>query len=216
MKKIIIVGAGGYASEAAWVLEEMNKSGSMARRWQILGYADKDVTTKGLLVYDYKILGTTEEIAKQYIGENIWYYCAIGSNANRAVVTKNLDALGWQAATLIHPSVIMARKVAIGEGTYIGGGSILCPNSTIGRHVIINTRVTIGHDSVLADFSQACPGAQINGFCKVGQGAMIGSNASILPGKSVGDNAVVGANSQVIRSVKAGATVNGVPAVLIK
>ena len=216
MEKIVIIGAGGYASEAAWVLEEMNKSGSVDHRWQILGYADNDVTTKGQLVYDYEILGTPLEIAKQYQGDNLWYYCAIGNNVSRAAIAKDMDRLGWQAATLIHPSVVRARKVAIGEGAYIGAGSILCPNSTIGRHVIINTRVTVGHDSVLADFSQVCPGAQINGFCKVGQGALIGSNASIFPGKSVGDDAVVGANSQVIRSVKAGATVNGVPALLIK
>jgi sugar O-acyltransferase (sialic acid O-acetyltransferase NeuD family) len=215
MKNIVIVGAGGYASEAAWVLEEMNKASSGALKWQILGYTDKDARTKGREVYGYKILGTSEEIAQQYAGENLWFYCAIGDNLSRAAVTKHLEGLGWQAATLIHPSVIAARKVAIGEGTYIGAGSILCPNSTIGRHVIVNTRVTVGHDSMLADFSQACPGAQINGFCKIGQGAMIGSNSSILPGKSIGDYAVVGANSQVIRSVKAGSTVNGVPAVLI-
>lgn len=216
MKNIVIVGAGGYASEAAWVLEEMNKASLDALKWRILGYADKDAATKGQQVYGYKILGTTEEIARQYTGENLWFYCAIGNNLSRAVVTKHLEGLGWQAATLIHPSVIMARKVVIGEGAYIGAGSILCPNSTIGRHVIVNTRVTVGHDSLLADFSQACPGAQINGFCKIGQGAMIGSNSSIHPGKSIGDYAVVGANSQVIRSVKAGSTVNGVPAVLIR
>ena len=81
---------------------------------------------------------------------------------------------------------------------------------------MINTRAAVGHDAVMADFSQACPGAQINGYCSIGESAMIGSNASILPGKSVGDHATVGGNSQVIRSVRAGTTVNGVPAMVVK
>ena len=81
--------------------------------------------------------------------------------------------------------------------------------------MLINTRAAIGHDAVVEDFSQICPGAQINGNCKVGRRALIGSNASIFPGISIGEGATVGGNSQVIRIVKANKTVNGVPAVCL-
>lgn len=216
MKKIVIMGAGGFGSEAIWVLEEMNKICMASDPWEILGYVDDDMFKNGKTFYDYITLGSPEKVAERYRDQDLYYYCAIGKNAIRFSVSQRLDSLGWKAATLVHPSVIFARNVSIGEGTYIGAGSVVCPNATIGKHVIINTRVAVGHDSVLGDFSQACPGAQINGFCRIGNNAFIGSNASILPEKSVGENATVGANSQVVRSVKNGSTVNGVPAVIIR
>ena len=216
MKNIVIMGAGGFGTEAVWVIEEMNKSNQPESMWNILGYVDDQCLKKGVIFYGHKTLGTPEEVANYYPGEKIWYYCAIGKNEVRQSVTERLNRLGWQAATLIQPSVIMARDITIGEGTYVGAGSILCPNAVIGKHVLINTRVAIGHDTVLDDFSQACPGAQINGYCKIGSLATIGSNASIFPGKTVGRLSMVGGNSQVIRSVKPNTTVNGVPALVIR
>jgi sugar O-acyltransferase (sialic acid O-acetyltransferase NeuD family) len=216
LKKIVVMGSGGFGAEAIWVLEEMNKLESSLDCWDILGYADDNVLRKNKVDYDYETLGTPEEIEKKHAGQELWYFCAIGNNHTRASVVKRLDELGWKAATLIHPSVIMARNIKIGEGSYIGAGSIICPSATIGRHVLINVRVAIGHDAVLANFSQACPGAQINGCCEIRHAAMIGSNASIMPGKWIGEGATVGANSQVLRNVKNGATVNGVPSLIIK
>jgi sugar O-acyltransferase (sialic acid O-acetyltransferase NeuD family) len=216
LKNIVIIGAGGFGTEAIWVLEEMNRVSSDAEQWNILGYVDDDIAKKNLDFYGYRTIGTPEEIAILHDSKELWFFCAIGKNMNKLNVVTRVEKFGWRAASLIHPSVIFARDVLIGEGTYIGAGSIVCPNVSIGSHVLINTRVSVGHDAVLEDFSQICPGAQINGACRVGRGALIGSNASIYPGKKIGAGAIVGANSQVIRNVKAGLTVNGVPAMIIK
>lgn len=216
MKNIVIMGAGGFGTEAVWILEEQNKLMKKSDRWSILGYVDDDADKINQKYYDYNTLGKPEDLSRRFREKELWYFCAIGNNSTRAKVTKRLNEMGWKAATLIHPSVIMARNVFVGEGTIIAAGAILCPNASIGKHVLINIKAVIGHDAILGDYSQACPGAQINGFCEIGHYSFIGSNASILPGKSVGDYAVVGANSQVIRSVRPNTTVNGVPAVAIK
>jgi len=216
LKNIVIVGSGGFGTEAVWVLEEMNRFSQEKDRWNIFGYVDDDITKKNLNVYGYRTIGTAEEIAALYDSNDLWFFCAIGNNINKSNVVTRIAQFGWRAACLIHPSVILAREVSIGEGTYIGAGCVLSPNVSIGKHVIINTRVSVGHDAVLEDFSQICPGAQINGKCRVGRGALIGSNASILPGKEVGAGAVVGANSHAISTVKAGSTVNGVPAITLR
>ena len=210
------MGAGGFGVEAIWVLEDMNRLRPDTEKWNILGYVDDDTFKKDSMYYDYSTLGSPEKIAEAYKGKDLWYYCAIGNNDVRAAVVERLDKLGWHAGILVHPSAIFARNIAIGEGTYIGPGAIVCPNAVIGKHVLINTRAVIGHDAIIEDFSQLCPGAQINGACRVARGALIGSNASLLPGASVGEWATVGGNSQVIRSVKAGATVYGVPAATLK
>ena len=215
MKKIVIMGSGGFGAEAIWALEEVNKLKPLSEQWNILGYVDDDKSKKGKFFYDYKTLGTPSEIDKIYSGDQLWYFCAIGDNNSRSNVVKYLDELGWKAATLIHPSAVMAKKIEIGAGSYIGPVSVICPNATIGKHVLINTRVAIGHDTVMENFSQACPGAQINGFCKIGYLSLIGSNASIMPGTKIGERAVIGSNSQVLRAVKNDTTVNGVPAIKV-
>jgi acetyltransferase-like isoleucine patch superfamily enzyme len=82
----------------------------------------------------------------------------------------------------------------------------------VGNHVIINTHVSVGHDSVLEDYSQICPGARISEGCRIGRQAFLGSNASLTPGVAVGCGAVVGANSHAVRTVPPGVTVVGCPA----
>jgi acetyltransferase-like isoleucine patch superfamily enzyme len=100
----------------------------------------------------------------------------------------------------------------IGAGTYIAPGCVVCPRAHVGNHVVINTHVSVGHDSVLEDYSQICPGARISGGCRIGKYAFLGSNASLTPGVAVGCGAVVGANSHAVRTVAPGVTVIGCPA----
>lgn len=211
MRNLIIFGGGGFGAEAAWVAEDVNAAAGQPE-WNILGYVDDDPQKHGCEFYGYRVLGTAEQIARQGDCRDTWYYCAVGNNAVRRELAARLDGLGWRAATLIHPSVIRAKNVVVGEGTYVGPLSTLSPNCTVGRHVIVNQRVAIGHDAVVGDFSNLCPGAQINGACRVGKYALIGSNSSIIQGRLVGESAVLGSNSVAIRSVDAGITVLGVPA----
>lgn len=206
MRKLVIFGAGGFGQEAAWVAESMNDQLPTHTRWEILGFLDDDPSKAGRQYFGHKTLSTRPTES------DIWYYCAVGRNITREKISQRLDGYGWKAATLVHASVISARGVEIGEGTYVGPGSILSPMAQVGRHVIINQRVSIGHDAVLGDFSQACPGAQINGYCRLGRYALVGSNASIHQGKKVGEKAVVGSNSQVITDVATSTSVCGVPA----
>lgn len=211
MRPLLIFGASGLGQEAVWVAEEMNATLPAPERWHVLGYLDDDPEKKGACLYDYVTLGGPEAAGAE-AGSDLYYVCAVANAVQREEITSRLDALGWRAATLVHPSVIRARHVEIGAGTYVAPGSIISPNATIGRHVIVNQRVSIGHDAVLEDFSQVCPGAQINGGCRIGRGALVGSNASIHQERVVGEYAVVGANAQVVRSVEPHTSVVGVPA----
>lgn len=210
MRSLVIFGAGGFGQEAAWVAESMNDVLSPADRWEILGYVDDNAAEKGNEYYGHRVIESPGDL--KATGRELWYHCALGNNLLREKISKRLDGMGWKAATLIHPSVIVAKYVRMGEGCYVGAYSILSPNAVIGRHVLINQRASIGHDAHLEDFSQACPGAQINGYCMIRRGALIGSNASIQQGRAVGEHAVVGSNSQVLRSVPDRSTAAGVPA----
>jgi len=216
MKNLVIVGGGGFGAEAAWVAEDMNADilarGAAEPPWNILGYVDDDPAKIGQEFYGYCVLGLPEDVARDLGRDEVWYYCAIGDNRARERVTVRLSALGWRAATLIHPTAVRAKNVCVGEGTYVAPLSVLSPNCRIGRHAIINQRAAVGHDAILDDFCNICPGAQLNGSCRVGRLAVIGSNASIYQGRRIGDGATVGANSMVVRDVAPETSVIGIPA----
>ncbi|WP_435358576.1 acyltransferase [Haloarchaeobius sp. DFWS5] len=99
--------------------------------------------------------------------------------------------------------------VTVGEGVSWGleaTPDVFWPeNITLGDHVII------GYDSTLLchEFLQD---EYRTGEVVVGDRAMIGAGAIVLPGVEIGDGAQVAANSLVTQDVPAGETVAGVPA----
>lgn len=202
MKELVIIGAGGLGIEALWAANDMGG-------WKCRGFVD-DNSSKGPVFSGLPLLGTVSEVAASDSGG--WFHCAIGKNDVRQRVSEEFQAAGWRSATLIHPSVLIAPGVEIGPGSYIGPGSILCPNAKLGLGVVINCHVSVGHDSLLGDFVQACPGVRVSGNCTVGELSFLGSNASLKPGVRIGQRVSVGANSFVINSVSDGRAVFGVPA----
>ena len=210
-KRLVVVGAGGFGQEIIWAARNFN---SVNPIFEICGYCDDDPSKMGANVYGSPVLGTPEDFASREAGE-IWFVCAIGNNRNRSKVVKRIQNLGWQAVTVVDPSVIVAEGVEIGEGCYVGAGSILSPYATLGNHVIINHCCSIGHDSRLEDFVQISPGGRVSGRCTIKEGASLGSNAAVAPGKTVGLYSVIGACSFAIGDVPDGATVVGNPARVI-
>jgi acetyltransferase-like isoleucine patch superfamily enzyme len=81
--------------------------------------------------------------------------------------------------------------------------------------VIIDMHVSVGHDAVVKDFCAVFPGARVTGRCRVGEYALVGSNATLLPATIVGDRAVVGASSLARGRVEPDTTIFGVPARVI-
>jgi sugar O-acyltransferase (sialic acid O-acetyltransferase NeuD family) len=218
-KSIVIVGAGGLGTEFAWVAEEMNatavREGAAHWPWQILGFADDAPEKRGTRVGPYLVHGTIEEAAEKLAGQNVAFAVAVGDNYRREAMVRAAEAAGWSSATLVHPSVIVAGDATIGAGSYIAPGCVVCPRASVGNFVIINTHVSVGHDSVLEDYSQICPGARVSGGCRIGRHAFLGSNASLSPMVAIGEGAVVGANSHAVRKVESATTVIGCPARVI-
>jgi len=213
-RNLVIVGAGGFGSEVLWVARDMNESGRHSFQWNVLGFADDNPSRKGETYDGLPVLGTSEEVARD-IAPGAWFHGAIGTNRQRQKAAIFFESRGLQAATLIHSSVVIGPGASIGEGTYIGALSVIAPQAVIGRHVLINTQVGVGHHSVTGDFAQLCPGAKVNGGCILDRLAFVGSNAVIHPYKRVGESATIGSSSYVIRSVEPHVTVMGVPARII-
>ena len=215
-RRLVIVGAGGFGTEAAWVAEDMNAAGRETWQWHILGLLDDDPRKHGTKCYGYPILGSLATFETPIRDEPLWYFCAIANPDACEKVAGLCDARQWQPATLIHPSAVCAKDVDLAPGCYIGPNTVVSTNCRIGRHAIVNHRAALGHDAVVMDYANICPGAQINGHCVVGRGALVGSNSSLHQGSKVGDYASVGSNSMVIRPVAERTSVLGIPARVIR
>jgi len=209
MKPIVVVGAGGYAQEVAWIIDDIN---ARSPTWDLLGYVDPAIPQrKGQILYGRTVLGGFEVAAT--LPSKVWFACGIGRPSSRKTESAAAETHGWQPAVLVHPSVIIARQVGIGDGTIIGAGSIVAPNAQIGRHCAINLHVSVGHDSTLGDFCVLSPGVRISGHAQLGAESFVGANASVYVRRRMGRGATLGANSFLVTDLAAEASALGIPAV---
>jgi sugar O-acyltransferase (sialic acid O-acetyltransferase NeuD family) len=208
LKQLVILGAGGYAQELAWIVDDIN---SQMPTWDLIGYIEprKQSKTGDRLHYDRPILGGWDDIAHD---GDIYFACGIGSPASRELECREAERRGFLPASLIHPSVITARHVEIGDGTVIGARSILAPYAVLGRHCALNLGVIIGHNTRIGDFCVLSPGAQLLGAAQLENKVFLGANATVYLGRRVGTGSSVGANSFLVTHLGPGASVVGVPA----
>lgn len=128
------------------------------------------------------------------------------------------------------------RQVRVGRGLYLypgqywetrESGRIELGDGIVmsrGVHVVAYAGVTIGEGTMIGEYASIRDanhrrdGADLRHAghdarpITIGRQVWIGRGAIVLPGVSIGDSAVIGANAVVSRDVPAGAVVGGVPA----
>lgn len=169
----------------------------------------------------------------------VWLKPYFGS-FEKANVCYPLEFRGGQYVTVLEGTSIQAHciitawdkyqgksympKIEFGRNCLIGQyNHITCINHVkIGNHVLTGRWVTITDNAhgVFTDEALLRPPKQRELYSKgeviIGNNVWIGDKVTILPGVSIGDNAVVGANSVVAHDVPENTMVAGVPATIIK
>lgn len=209
MKDIVIIGAGGFGREVAWLIEDINK---VNEEWNIVGFVDDNKGTQGTMINGYKVAGDVEWLKKQEVN----VVNAIGEPITKKKIMQRLENSNNTYPLLIHPSVIYSDKVSFGEGSIVCAGSILTVNIEIGKHVIINLDCTIGHDAVLGDYTTVLPSVNISGFVTTEECVNVGTSSAIIQGVTIGKNTVIGAGAVVVKDLPANCTAVGAPAKPIK
>lgn len=202
-RDLLVVGAGGHAKV---VIDAARRSGC----WNVLGLLDDEPTWWGRSVLGVQVLGPVSEFAA--LRNDAWVVVAIGSNATRSRIQGLLAQSGVPFATVVHPASVIADSAILGAGCVVMAGAVINPDAVLGEGVILNTAATIDHDCRIGSFAHIAPGAHLCGGVQVGELALMGVGASVLPGGGIGAAATVGAGAVVVRKVRDGATVVGVPA----
>lgn len=138
---------------------------------------------------------------------------SIGDNGVRKVIA---DRLGGEFGKAIHPSAIISPYALLGVGTVVMQGAIIQSCAKIGKHCIVNTGASVGHECLIADFVHIAPHSTLCGNVHVGEGSWIGAGSTVIPGVKIGRWAVVGAGAVVIKDVPDKAVVVGVPAKVLR
>ena len=211
MCDIVIIGAGGFGREVAWLIERINEE---TPKWHIVGWVD-DGLEKGTLCGGYSVLGGIEYLENSK--EPLSVVCAIGSARTRKnVMQKILKKENLNFPNLVDPKAILSSKINLGEGNIICAGNILTVDIQIGDFNIINLDCTIGHDVVLGSFNTIYPGVHVSGCVTLQDETELGTGSQIIQGISIGESVIVGAGSVVIRSIPRKSTAVGNPAKVIK
>lgn len=206
MKRLFIVGAGGFGREVCgWA----RQCADYGRRWILGGFLDDDPNCLDGYQTAVPWMGRVQD--HQPVEEEE-FLCAVGRPTARRELCTLLEARGARFANLIHPTVIIGDEVTLGNGVLLCPRVVLTTNIVISDHVSINLGSAVGHDARIGKWCQISSYCDITGKVVLGEEVFLGSRASILPGIQVGRGATVGAGSIVLRSVPEGATVFGIPA----
>ena len=208
VKKIVLIGAGGFGREVAYIIESLNR---IEKRYELLGFLDdgKQFTCDSR-INGYPWLGDSSWLLDHK--DDVVCNCTIGDASTKAKVMGRLMAQGVQFETIIAATASVANFTEIGPGCVLYGRVGISVNCRIGTGVLLNSGVTVGHDAVIGDYTSIMPATGISGGCQIGREVNIGGHAFISPGRKIGDGATIAAGSIVFSNVKAGTTVLGNPA----
>lgn len=212
MKDLIIFGCGGLGREVLFQVKEQNR---VCDEYNILGFADDNVSLHGKSISGYPVLGGSEYLLTY--DREVCVAVAIGKPHIRKLIYNKISQNSKIAfPTLIAPNVVCADSVKIGKGCIVGFFSCLSVDTVIGDFVLISNGCNIGHDAVLDDFATLYPAVRVSGNVHIGDGCEIGVGSNIIQGLSVGKSTVIGAGAAVVRDIEGGCTAVGVPARIIK
>jgi sugar O-acyltransferase (sialic acid O-acetyltransferase NeuD family) len=208
---MLIIGAKGFAKEVLEVLHQMNQIENVAFYDDI----NDDLPVK--LYSKFLILRSEKEAKEHFEIIDNQFTIGIGNPVLRKKIYDKFTQLGGKFTSTISPKCHIGNfGVQIQSGCNLMTGTVITNDIFIGKGSLINLNCTIGHDCILGDFVETCPGVHVSGNCNIGNFTFIGTNATILPKVSIGSNVIVGAGSVVTKDVPDNVMVVGIPAKIVK
>lgn len=211
MRRIAIIGAGGFARELRWLLSEIAAAPHRTcEPFEVVGFLVSDREKLG--PRDSEVLGEFDWLDTNHVDA---LAMGIGTPAARLKVADELKVrfpdLEWPA--IVHPSVRFEPETCkLEEGTVICAGVIATVNVVFEAFSMINLSCTIGHEARIGAGTVLNPAVNISGCVHIARGVLVGTGAQVLQNLTIGENATIGAGAVVSKNVEPLTTVVGIPA----
>jgi sugar O-acyltransferase (sialic acid O-acetyltransferase NeuD family) len=211
VRRIAIIGAGGFAREVRWLIEEVN-------------HRRPEFEFAGFVVSDLAKLGAHDS-KDEVVGDLGWLRdnrsrfdaLAMGIGTPQAKLrvagelASDFPSSWWP--NLIHPSAIFdAANTELGNGVILCAGVIGTVHLELADFAMVNLACTLGHEARLGRGCVLNPTVNISGGVDLGEGVLVGTGAQVLQYVKVGAGATIGAGAVVTKDVPPGITVVGIPA----
>ena len=205
MKKLYLVGAGGFGRELyGWAAQHPD----CGRLWWLAGFLDDNAQA----LAPFGNFAPVTPLAGHAVDPAALYLCGLGLPHVKEPLLQPLLAAGANFLTFIHPRALVGERVRLGLGVVLCPGAIASADITLGDFVMLNLHVTIGHDASVGAWSTLSAHCDVTGRVQVGDRVFMGSCVSVIPGKTIGSRAILGAGAVIINDIPAGATAFGNPA----
>ena len=179
-------------------------------QWNIIGFVDDDQNKRNTNVDGIAVLGTSSWLENN---PGVSVVIALSDPHVKYQLLNNLEGFGCtNFPAIVHPNTWIADDVKIGDGSIIYPGTSINIGCNIGRFVMVNMNCALGHDVTVEDYSFLAPNVGVGGNTRISKGCTVGIGSSVKQSINIGEWSVVGAGSAVVRDVKPGQTVVGVPA----
>lgn len=207
--RLILVGAGDFAREVIWMINEI----PAAQDWKLAGliddYPERAAEALRSNGFEQRVLGTIADYLPQREDR---FVCTFGRPKMKLAATERIVSRGGRFVNLIHPAASIGPGCTLGTGIIVCRNAVVTVNVSLGDHVHLNLAALCGHDAVIGEGSTLSANCVVMGNGVLGKGVFFGTSASVMEHVCVGEFAVLGAGSVAFRNVPAGQTWLGVPA----
>jgi len=203
---ILIVGGGGHAKVIAELINRLGR--------EILGYVDQSESSLSEIGIQY--LGNDQQglaLNTAGLAVTIGVGYLPGAVLRRNLFNTYSDA-GFEIATLVHPSAIIADGVSIADGAQIMAGAIVQTGTEIGKNVIVNTGAIIDHDGDIGADCHIAPGACLCGHVSLARNVFVGSRATIIQEIDVAADTTIGAGAVITHNIMNTSFIKPAPVVI--
>lgn len=199
VKKLVIFGAGDFGREIMYAARE-----SKEEIFETIAFVvDEHVGSQiGGKLEGIEIISLND--ATKRLDDETYFIIGIGNAPVRKKVFEEISVVapGAKFATIVHNSAVIMPNVVIEEGVFVGTHTTVAVGSHLKRHSAINQNVSIGHDTVVGEYSVVSPGCVLSGRTKIGCTSFLGSNVVTYPKVSIGSFCSVSASTVVARNLK--------------
>lgn len=205
MKNLIIIGAGGMGRT---LYSNAVESIGYGETFVIKGFIDDNLDA----LKDFPNYPPIIDTIKDYepvAGDA--FVSSIGGASRRSCM-EEIISRGGEFIELIHKTARIYTNAKLGKGNFIGAYSVIGNDAEIGDYNMIQSYTVIGHDAKIGNWNRIDTHVTCVGGIVIEDNVNIHTSAVISHNVCVESGAHVAALSFVIRKVKAGTTVIGIPA----